>query len=68
MHLRAQVSLRTVAAAPSAEATAAASASTINRVNGREAEPPIDTIEQLASEPDPEVREESHRPAGCVGR
>jgi hypothetical protein len=50
---------RTVAAAPLADATPAESAVTINRANGREAKPPIDTIEQLASEPDPEVREES---------
>ena len=50
---------RTLAVTPAVDATAGESASTINRVNGREAEPPIDTIEQLASEPDPEVREES---------
>jgi hypothetical protein len=50
---------RTLAVTPAADATAGESASTINRANGREAERPIDTIEQLASEPDPEVREES---------
>jgi len=50
---------RTLAVTPAADATAEESASTINRANGREAERPIDTIEQLAREPDPEVREES---------
>jgi hypothetical protein len=52
--------LRTLAVTPAPAATAGESASTINRANGREAERPISTIDQLASEPDLEVREESN--------
>jgi hypothetical protein len=51
---------RTLAVTPATAATAGESASTINRANGREAERPISTIDQLASEPDLEVREESN--------
>jgi hypothetical protein len=50
---------RTLAVTPATAATAEESASTINRANSREAERPTSTIDQLASEPDPEVREES---------
>ena len=51
---------RTLAVIPANAATAGESASTINRANGREAERPISTIDQLASEPDLEVSEESN--------
>jgi len=44
----------------SADVTAGEFASPINRANGREAERPINSIDQLASEPDPEVREEAN--------
>lgn len=50
---------RTLAVKPAADATAGESASTINRDNGRAAERSTNTNEQRASEPDPEVREES---------
>ena len=51
---------RTLAGTPAADATAGESASAMNRANGREAERPISTIDQLASEPDPEVVQESN--------
>jgi len=51
---------RTLAVTPATPATVGESASTIHRANGREAERPMSTIDQLASEPDPEVREESN--------
>jgi len=51
---------RTLAVTPAAAATVGESASTIHRANGREAERPMSTIDQLASEQDPEVREESN--------
>lgn len=51
---------RTLAGTPAADAMAGESASAINRANGREAERPMSTIDQLAREPDPEVREESN--------
>jgi len=50
---------RNPARTAAADATAGEFASPLNRASGREAERPINTIEQLASEPDTEVRQES---------
>jgi hypothetical protein len=52
--------LRTVAAAPSAEAATAASASTTGRANGPEAERPMDSPDRLPGDMDPDVLEESN--------
>lgn len=43
----------------SADVTAGEIASPINRIDGRKAQRPMQAIDQLAGEPDPEVREES---------
>ncbi|MBK6451192.1 MAG: hypothetical protein KA760_04655 [Steroidobacteraceae bacterium] len=51
--------LRNPARTVAADVTAGAFASSLNRVSGREAERPINTIDQPAGEPDPEVRAES---------
>ena len=50
---------RNPARTAAADVPAAEFASPLNRVSGREAERPIATIDQPASEPDPEVRAES---------
>ncbi len=49
-----------VAVAPAAGTTAGESALMISRSNGREAQRPINSMDLPASEPDPEVREESN--------
>lgn len=49
-----------VAVAPAAGTTAGESALMISRSNGREAQRPISAMDHPASEPDPEVREESN--------
>jgi len=50
---------RNPARTAAADVTAGEFASPINRTSGHEAQRPTNTIDQLASEPDPEVREES---------
>jgi hypothetical protein len=51
---------RTLAPASSVDTTAEESRLTINLAYGREAEPPMDTPDQLEGDLDPEAREESY--------